>query len=243
MFKKALICLAILLAGCSLTVNLATTPKNGDIKGKTFSADTAYKSITRISAKASEGGGELSGTGFAIDENNIMTAGHVCLGIMELQEQGLIEKEIYMDYYGPDGETILTAKGLKIVAADPINDICIINKEDHGLLPVVFAKDYKAVKIHKTEAFIVGAPLGVFATTYEGEVVSTDMDFGIFMAHKLVVSTPAAPGNSGSPVFNEDGVLIGMLIAGDGSFDHLSICTSLPALQLFIKLTDGMKHK
>jgi S1-C subfamily serine protease len=240
MLKQALIGFMLLLTSCSLSINFATNQK--DIgKSNTFSADTAYKSVTRISARAIEDGGELSGTGFAIDKDNIMTAGHVCIGIMELQDQGVIGKEIYMDYYGPNGETILTTDGLKILAVDPVNDICVISKKSHGLLPIVFAKDYGTVKVHKTSAFIVGAPLGIFATTYSGEVISTDLDFGAFAQHKLVVNTPAAPGNSGSPVFNENGQVIGMLIAGLGSFDHLSICTALPQLQLFVKITNGIK--
>ncbi len=45
----------------------------------------------------------------------------------------------------------------------------------------------------------------------------------------LLVSAPAAPGNSGGPVFC-DGKLIGLLVAGAPRYDHLSIVTPLKTL-------------
>ncbi len=227
--------LVFLLTSCC-TINFNVGPQKQN--DKTFDANTAYKSTVRITARAKEGGGELACSGFAIDKDNIMTAGHCCVGILELQAQGEITDEIYMDYYAPDGETILTQDGLKIKDADELHDICVMSKKSHGILPVKFV-DYDEVKIH-TPAYIVGAPLGVYATIYPGEVVQKALDLGFGAMHKLIVSAAAASGNSGSPIFNEAGDVIGMLVMGDGSFDHLSIGTATPDLIKFLQII-GLK--
>lgn len=237
MFKKLLIGLILFVAGCTFNINMSPTASPTSPR---FNPDDAFKSVVRVSAKQKGGDAELSGTGFAIDKDHIMTAGHVCAGISELQAMGLIEENISINYYAPDGETIIKADKVEIFEVDELNDICVMTKKGHGLVPVKFVQDYSSVKAHSWIS-IVGAPLGVYITHYDGEIMRTSLTVAPTMRDKLIVDAAAAPGNSGSPVFNDKGEVVGILIAGPGDFDHLSICTSTKALQHFLKIIGLMK--
>ena len=228
MFKKFLLSfMCLLIGGCYF--NLGAIP--GITVEQKLNINTTYDSVVKILAKDIYGNEALSGSGFAINKNQIMTAGHVCRGIIEYQNQNTITKEIYINFYAPDKETILESSGAMVLKIDETNDICILYKQSHGIAPVKFVKNYSSVKVHST-VFIVGAPLGVFATSYAGHVVIKDDNS---INHFLIVSAPAAPGNSGSPVFNNEGLVVGMLVAGPSTFEHLSMCVASPFLVGFVR--------
>ncbi|MFA5023478.1 MAG: serine protease [Patescibacteria group bacterium] len=232
MFKRFLVaCLFLVTACCTFNFNVDSDATQS--KKPSFDVNKTYKSIGMIVGKSPDGR-QMSGAGFAINKNQIMTAGHVCAGILQYQAAGVLVNDIFMQFYAPDDETILETNGLRILKIDAKNDICLLQKDGHGLAPVKFTPNYSGMPLHTT-VYIVGAPLGVFATSFEGKTVlkdSKDMYEG--MPSKLTVDAAAAPGNSGSPVFNAEGFVVGMLVAGPNGFDHVSICTASPYLVYFI---------
>lgn len=237
MLKRLLVTLLCLLTsyctfnfGGTHTTESASTPVVVQKESQNFDINTTFGSVVKILVRDKKGIEFLSGTGFAIDKDKIMTAGHVCDGIIKFQKAKKITKKIYMDFYATDGETILETSGLKILSIDKQYDICIMQKKLHGLVPIKFIQDYSSIKLHSV-VYIVGAPLGVFATAYQGLVVIKDDGSDM---HYLIVDAASAPGNSGSPVFDENGEVIGIFVAGPGNFDHLSVCVPSYLLIKFV---------
>jgi S1-C subfamily serine protease len=66
------------------------------------------------------------------------------------------------------------------------------------------------------------------------------MDKDLSLAGKdglLLISAASASGNSGSPVLNIRGEVIGVLVMKSTDFDHLSICIPSLKLKQFLVLT------
>lgn len=224
---------------CTFVMNSDRAPFPGTAKVE-FNKDVALRSVAKVYAKFIEEDGDMNGTAFAIDKNRLVTAGHVCSMIEELVSKKEIENKIYIDYYSRDLEEINTKDGVTIVAIDPINDLCVLERPGHGLVPVSIVESDDDLIMHAA-AFIVGCPLGLFASVFEGTIVSKSVTVGPKMRDKLVVTAAAYGGSSGSPVFNDRGQVIGVLIAGHTAFDHFSICTTVNKLRLFLKIVDFIK--
>lgn len=223
--KKMLIAmLSVLLVSCC-TFNF-----NIDSKSNAYDPHDALFSVARVSVDTKDGQGTLSGSAWAVDDNHLITAGHVCDGIVGLQVQGVLSDDIQLTYYKDHNFTTAVLHNAVIDAIDSKNDICVLGYDNHGLKPFQFSKQGPRVT---DVVYIVGAPHGVFAAVAPGEVMSLDETFGPEMPNKIVVTAPAAPGNSGSVIVNDKGEVIGMLVAGAGEFDHLSIATSLEKIVKF----------
>jgi S1-C subfamily serine protease len=233
MLKKLLVCLLVLLSGCSFTFN-AAPPKTPSVA--VFDPDSTFKSVARVSVELKIG--VLYGTAFAISPDLLMTAGHVCSSFIAAKDNNLLVDGMSLDYYGPNGETIISSLGVDVVEVNEENDVCILKKNDHGLVPVRIVKDYNKVG-PKDVVHIVGAPMGIYITHYDGEIIGKNMTINKDMPPRLVVSAASAPGNSGGPVFNDKGEVVGMLIAGVANFEHLSICTPSSVLIKFFNVFVG----
>ena len=128
----------------------------------------------------------------------------------------------------------MTAGGVKIVKISKINDICVIKKSGHGLVPLRFVADYSTIAPH-VAVHVVGSPMGIYATHFDGEVISTSMAIGKDGPKMMIIDAAAAPGNSGSAVVNDQNEIVGMLVASAKDFGHLSICVTALDLKAFLK--------
>ena len=208
MKKLLLSALCILLCSCcTFNFNIIPTQNNA---GPKFDVNAAYKSTVRLLAKVADG--QIAASGFAIDEDHIMTAKHFCVDVGSA--------DISINFYGSDGVTVLQRGGVKIERMDKTYDLCILKLAGHGLLPVKIAKDYGALKLH-SKVFLVGSPLGIFEVESEGQVAVKDLGG---TEQFLVVSVPATHGNSGAAIFDENGEVVGVLVAGSDSYNNLALC-------------------
>ena len=225
--KKLLIAaLCVLLVSCC-TFNFNV---NSDSKQSGYDPHDALMGVAMVTVRTIDKRGSLSGSAWAIDQHHLITAGHVCSGIVEGQASGDLEDDIQLVYYKNHNYTKGTLHGAKIDAIDTKNDICLLGFDNHGLDPIKLAK--KIAKV-TDKIWIVGAPMGIMSSVAAGEVMSIGEDFGPDFPDKFVVDAQAAPGNSGSVVIDKDGNAVGMLIAGAGEYDHLSICTKLGKIYYF----------
>lgn len=81
-----------------------------------------------------------------------------------------------------------------------------------------------------SKVYVSGHPLGF------PKVVITEGFVGDYWEGFLLVAAPAAPGNSGGPVFY-NGKVIGLLVRGSRSYEELSLVTTLEVVQARIAET------
>ena len=174
----------------------------------------------------------VSGTAFAVDENYLVTAAHVCrAGVEDIILKNIENFSVFLIVMGKD-ENTAKIKDFKIVAVDEENDLCLIYKGSHGLKPVTLSS--KEVKI-RDSVFIVGAPASNFPIEAEGFVSSPHVDMYDDWKDRMILSLDIFGGNSGGPVFNADGSVVGIISAGSHRYLHLGIAVKSKYLIEFLK--------
>jgi len=104
-------------------------------------------------------------------------------------------------------------KNVRIVALDPFHDLAVLQlkeKPTAPFTPVILGSQSNPDMGEKI--FIIGNPLGLERTVTEGVVSHTARNFG----GKLFLQVDASvnPGNSGGPLFNSRGQVIGVINMG-----------------------------
>ena len=200
-----------------------------------YDINRAFDSVGRISAKVRRGVGRLSGTAFAYDKDTLLTAAHVCVSIYELQMKNVLEDNIQLTYLNRNNKPE-TKDGIEILEVDEPHDLCLVSLKDHGLKPLKMAK-YRDVEFGD-KVYVVGAPAGFLMSAKEGRVMdkwSSGHPIPI-LNKKLIVDAPATGGNSGGPILNENGEVIGLLVMGHATYDHLTIAVPSSVVKRFLRL-------
>ena len=145
-----------------------------------------------------------SGTGFALKDGYIMTNYHVICDASQIKIQGI------------NGD-FLTEYGVQVVGVDKSNDLALL--KILGEVPTGFDAIPYGIKTSISDVgeniFVLGYPL----TATMGEeikltngIISARTGFdGDVTTYQL--SAPVQPGNSGGPMFDEDGNVIGVICA------------------------------
>ena len=171
----------------------------------------------------------LIGTSFAISDDEMITAGHVCLSILTGQILRELEFSTRVTYLA--GDKLKEIKDIEVVKMDTVNDLCLLKKKNHGLTPLKLAKSVSVGE----DIRILGAPLGVFPMETDGKVMSLDSKhIDKELAGKILLSAPAFGGNSGGPIINEKAEVIGVLVMGARIYPQISFAVHLDILKDFI---------
>ena len=226
--KKIIISFIILcLAGCA-----TTTIKYMYRDGEPISANSFYNSvgIVRVEHK---GKSLLSATAFAYSNEYLLTAAHFCIGALNLQIFKTRQESIKL-YTSDERGNITKISGVEISDIFTTDDVCMLKRKDHGLTPVKLSSNYNDLRV-KDKVFLIGAPSGVAITDFHGKVMATRSNSDSpNIAGRLVVSAASTGGISGSPVFNMNGEVVGILIIGHLMFDHLSVCVPIYRVHEFL---------
>ncbi len=221
-FRKMLLIAIILLSVANIALASDTSRR------------VSYHSVAKIAIAYSKDKKDVSsefGSGFAIDERHIITAGHLCKSMMLEVTKGNVA-EIYLYYLMQDG-FIYQAKGLKIKTLDNEMDLCMLeSSKDLILLPVQLAD--RDVPKTRDIVYMIGAPRGIFPIEAEGRIMLPRMQ-GKDEEHKILISIPVYGGNSGSALFNDESEVIGVLTDGDSKYQNVGYATNLTDLKKFIK--------
>lgn len=158
------------------------------------------------------------GSGFFINKDGyLITNFHVIAG----------EKKISVTQFLQEGQILrrVVHKDVEIIATAPFHDLVVLRVKDATteITPVIFAPE-ENLGIGET-VFAIGNPLGLERTVTEGVLSQTHRNFeGILY---LQIDAPVNPGNSGGPLFNARGQVIGIINMGASTMEGLNF--AIPA--------------
>jgi S1-C subfamily serine protease len=219
--KKLLVVLAALLMCACCSFGSPITPRNAY---ESVGTVNIYAHI-QVKPKAKKAGGVekrevlvSSGTIFAVAPRLLVTANHVC----EFA-QYLPDGELRLEYF--NGKILAeSATKLYILKQDFANDMCLVYSEYSILKPIKISSHAPEIG---DKISIFGSPAGLFGYWTDGylalprqmieiscEEESKGCVDGVRIFNFSAYSAPAYGGNSGSPIVNDKGEVIGVLVAG-----------------------------
>lgn len=190
----------------------------------------AKMGASKGSISNSKESGELwAGTGFAIGNGYLVTNNHVAG----------VAKTISIKGVKGDMNTSYTAE---VVAADKTNDIAIlkiIDPDFKGFGTIPYAVQQRMADVGE-DVFVLGYPLtqalgneikltnGIISsrTGFQGDVACYQM------------SAPVQPGNSGGPMFDNKGNVIGIVVAGVPGAENVGYAIKTSYLKILIESAD-----
>lgn len=167
-----------------------------------------YPSVVYIEADGYYG--KWSGSGVVVHERGlILTAKHI------------LEDADYIRVTFPNGNVYDGVNWL----VDPNDDV--------GILQIATLEDLPMSSFDTTncrvgeEVFIIGSPFGLFNSVNKGIISAVDREVCFFGIEPMLQADIAGnPGNSGCPVFNMDGDVIGIIVGGIIGGDGIGFVTS-----------------
>lgn len=211
------------------------------IASQSFTTDLPTKeraeAVTIYVGGATEATLEAAGSGVYLGNGYVLTARHVA--VKDMADPQSDRNVLYVKQ--SDGNTIQAVP------------VLISDDTDYAVLKLASMIDRPAAKISCAQVTVgedvtlVGSPLGWIENAItHGTVASLTTDGALFAAsthyqvsldalgwsHLVIAGLPAAPGTSGGPVFDDAGNVIGILVAGAGSYAGFipmsAICNELP---------------
>lgn len=169
---------------------------------------------------------EWTGTGFAVGNSYIVTNNHVAIEAKTINVKGV------------KGD-MNTGYAAEVVATDKINDIAILRITESqftGFGTIPYAIQQRMADVGE-DIFVLGYPLtqalgneikltnGIISsrTGYQGNISTYQM------------SAPVQPGNSGGPMFDNKGNVIGIVVAGVPGAENVGYAIKTSYLKILIE--------
>lgn len=196
---------------------------------KEFTGGMGAKSSTTTASNI-----KSTGTGIVIGKDGVITTNyHV------IENNSSIEVDL-----SKDGVT--KSYKAKVMTVDKINDLAIIKIDDASFSPLseipYAVKTTNAIEVGAT-AYTIGYPLalsgmGTDVKFTDGKIsAKTGYDGAL---NSFQTSIPVQPGNSGGPIFNKNGELIGIINAKISNADNVSYGIKASNLVSLIETVDGV---
>ncbi len=177
--------------------------------------------------------GKGQGTCFAITANGYLITNHHC-----------IENAKEITVKGIDGD-FSTKYGATLIASDPSNDLALIRIENKNVTFKAIPFAIRSSGVQQAEkVYAIGFP---YAEAMGKEVKLTD---GIISAKsgvngdisKFQISAAVNPGNSGGPLIDEHGNLVGVIYAKSTLAESAGYAVKASYLETFLKNVDGFEY-
>ena len=160
----------------------------------------------------------------------VLTAGHVCAYEKELQIAAEIKaKTVHVEMRAINFK--LGEYMADIVSMDDTIDTCLLFARNLYTTKVAKIAPYTTSLVEGERVYNVAAPVGIF---YKDVVPLLE---GFFMGNRdtrAYYSVPAMGGSSGSPIFNKDNEIVGMIHSVNVYFPVVSVSPPLKELRAFI---------
>lgn len=179
-----------------------------NVKFKEVYQNSRELSDDDLDVKASGSGLLLNNKGYIITNYHVIENGN----------------SIFIELKGENGTKNYEAE---VVQVDKINDLAVIKIKDHSSLPVKTIPYCFAQKTQDigTSVYTIGYPLALSGMGNEAKFVDGKISSKTGYENALnayQTSIPVQPGNSGGPVFNSKGELIGVVNAKVSNTDNVS---------------------
>lgn len=176
--------------------------------------------------------GKGQGTCFAISSNGYLVTNYHC-----------IENAKEITVKGIDGD-LTTKYGATVVASDPSNDLALIkvsNKNVKFNVPDFGVRSSGVAQAEKVYAlgFPAAAAMGAEVKITEG-IISAKSGVGGDIS-KFQISAAVNPGNSGGPLIDEQGNLVGVIFAKSTIAESAGYAIKASYLETFLKNVDGFE--
>ena len=214
--------MCLIAAGCT-----NNSPKEKEIKPdkKELSAEDIYRqSFDKVAMVLcyQDGIPSSQGSGFFIDKNTLVTNYHV------------IEDSDYLELKIAGNETIF--KGAKVIKASPEYDLAIVQtKQEFSAFEIV---DCSKIEVG-AKIYTIGNPRGLEGTISDGILSGKRNNDGI---EYLQITAPISPGNSGGPVLNDKGEVIGVATFAYKNSQNLNFAVPDSYIEKCIDI-DSIQHK
>lgn len=169
-----------------------------------------------------------SGTGWALGSGYLVTNNHVIDGAKTITIKGI-------------GGNLNTGYSAEVVATDKVNDIAILRITDSrfsGFEAIPYSVTTRMVDVGD-DVFVLGYPL----TQNLGKEIK--LTNGIISSHTgyqgdvstYQITAPIQPGNSGGPMFDSRGNVIGIVVAGVPNAENVGYAIKTSYLKTLIEST------
>ena len=189
----------------------STSP--GVVEIKSVISGSTESQVSPFGGEPQQGESSATGSGFIVDEEGtVVTAAHV------------VDEASSVKVILQDG----TVRSAEVLGVDDATDIAVIRFDPEGIeLQPLELGDSSALKVGASVAAI-GAPFE-YAWSFSTGIVSgldrtIEAPNGFTVSHAIQTDAAVNPGNSGGPLLDADGDVIGVVdqIATDGSADQSS---------------------
>ncbi len=221
----------------SLDVNAVESQLRRDVSGRLYhTANLKKTTIEKCVEAFSEAVVKVSspagtGSGFFINEDGyLITNYHV------IERETKIEVTMFQKV--KDGFEKKTFKEVKIEAINPFIDLALLKVEDLGDTKVTYAYlgDINEIRVGE-RVFAIGSPLGLERTVTDGVISTTNRAFEGLVY--IQTNADLNPGNSGGPLFNLAGEVIGVANMGYIFFGGLGFAIPVDYVKHFIDNRDA----
>lgn len=202
-------------AGTVVSNASASTTDMLRIDGASGTVDPLTQKITQLRSGVATVFGDVgSGTGFFVGYNGVL-----------LTNQHVVGKSKFVKVRLTTGRELVG----EVIRSDPGRDVALIKTEPMGVPPlVVRTKD----AVIGEEVFALGSPLGdSFNSTLTKGILSgvRDLDSRSYLQSDVAI----LPGNSGGPLLDKSGQVIGMTVMGLGA-------RGMAGMNFFVPISDAL---
>jgi S1-C subfamily serine protease len=189
--------------------------------------------VHKLTKKGTKGPLMAVATAFAVDNNVLITANHLC-------ELATVEgTALYLKVLNLESRLTEPAGLAHIIKTDKKNDLCAISGDTSSLRFLRMAPSHPRLL---DKVYTLGAPAGLFGIMTEGTYTGVHLAVvtpGNRVSNYEVFSLPAFAGNSGGPIVNKDGQVVGIVIAGLMVYNEIALSSDYFALRDFVKSVSG----
>jgi len=178
-----------------------------------------------ITEKASSASGSIVKHGTLLAKTYILTAGHVCDIDYAKTQLGVENMSVVYSILDSNGITFKAT----VHSLDAENDLCIMVTQRLGQTPIVLRSSGPS---YGEKFYNIAAPAGIAAKNY---VPILEGRYSGFKSYAMIFTIPAVGGSSGSPIFDNQGEMVGMIMSVNHKFPFVSYSPHYNAIEKIIE--------